>query len=187
MLQRIQPSSLAHTEPPMNPGRRSLLRAMFGSFVGLGFAALGVTGGLWAAATARFLSPNVVNQPPAKFKVGLPSDYPPGHVETKFKEPFGVWIVHGTYQGKAQIFALSTVCTHLGCMTNWQQGEQKFRCPCHGSGFSRDGINMEGPAPRALERYAIAIADNGQMEVDKSRTFQEELGQWLDPNGYVPG
>ena len=52
----------------------------------------------------------------------------------------------------------------------WLDAEQKFKCPCHGSGFYKDGINFEGPAPRPLERYAIRVAEDGQLEVDKSRS-----------------
>ena len=165
--------------------RRGLLQALFGSAMGLGFGALGLASGLWAAATARFMMPNAVPEPPNRFRVGYPSDYPPNSVGTKFKERYGVWVVRGVYQGKEQVFALRTACTHLGCITLWQPSEQRFKCPCHGSGFYADGINFEGPAPRPLERYAIRITDDGQLEVDKSKTYQEELGQWNDPGCYV--
>ena len=165
--------------------RRGFLRAMFGSALGLGFTALGAAAGLWTAATARFMMPNVLTEPPQKFKVGFPADYPPGHVETAYKRQYGVWVVHGEYRGRRQIYALSTTCTHLGCITIYQASEQKFKCPCHGSGFFQDGINFEGPAPRPLARYAISIADDGQLEVDRSRTFQEERGGWNDPASYV--
>ncbi|MBN2475507.1 MAG: ubiquinol-cytochrome c reductase iron-sulfur subunit [Pirellulales bacterium] len=165
--------------------RRGVLRTMFGSALGLGFTALGVASGLWTAAAARFMVPNVVTEPPHRSKVGFPGDYPPGYVETRYKERYGVWVVHGEYQGRQQIYALRTTCTHLGCITLWQQSEQKFKCPCHGSGFSKAGVNLEGPAPRPLERYAIRIADDGQLEIDRSRIFQEELGQWTDPACYV--
>ena len=37
-----------------------------------------------------------------------------------------------------------------------------------------------------LERYAVSLADDGQLLVDKSRQFQEEMGQWKDPASYVP-
>jgi cytochrome b6-f complex iron-sulfur subunit len=107
-------------------------------------------------------------------------------VETKFKAQFAVWIINTEYEGQQQIVALKTVCTHLGCTPNWLEAEQKFKCPCHGSGFYKDGINFEGPAPRPLERYAIRIADDGQLEVDKSRIFQQEMGQWSDPSSFVP-
>jgi cytochrome b6-f complex iron-sulfur subunit len=158
---------------------------MFGSAFGLGMMALGTAAGLWTAAAARFLMPNVSIKPSSRFKSGFPHTYPPGHVETRYKEKYGVWIVHGTYRGRSQIYALRTVCTHLGCITLWQPAEQKFKCPCHGSGFHRDGINCEGPAPRPLERYAIHVASDGQLEIDRSRVFCEELGQWNDPASFV--
>lgn len=173
-------------EPTVDPKRRGLLRTMFGSFLGLGFTALGVTGGLWTAATGRMLLPNVVTEPVRRFKIGRPEDYPPDRVETKYQQEHGVWIVRGTYRGQQQIYALRTTCTHLGCITIWLEAEQKFKCPCHGSGYSRGGINIEGPAPRPLERCAIRIADDGQLEIDLSKSYQEERGQWHDPNSYVP-
>jgi cytochrome b6-f complex iron-sulfur subunit len=165
--------------------RRGLLRAVFGSALGLGLAALGAVSGLWTAAAARFMVPNVVTEPASRFGIGPPADYPPGRVETQFKERHGIWVVNAEYRGKQQIFALRTVCTHLGCITLWQESERKFKCPCHGSGFHTDGINFEGPAPRPLERYALRLTDDGQLEVDKSRTFREELGQWEDPASFV--
>lgn len=176
----------ANSEPrAVDTQRRGLLGTIFGSAMGLGFAALGAASGLWAMAAGRFMLPNVVTERPSRFKVGFPGDYPPGYVETRFKDQFGAFVIHGLYRGKRQIYALGTVCTHLGCIVIWQESEQKFKCPCHGSGFHRDGVNFEGPAPRPLERYAIRIADDGQLEVDASRQFQEELGQWDDPACYV--
>jgi len=165
--------------------RRGLLRAMFGSALGLGMSALAAATGLWAAAFGRFMMPNAVAEPPDRFRVGFPSDYPTDHVETKYRERYGVWVVHGIYRGKRQIYALRTACTHLGCITVWQAGERRFKCPCHGSGFDACGINFEGPAPRPLDRCAIRIADDGQLEVDKGRSFQEQLGQWDDPASFV--
>ena len=76
------------------------------------------------------------------------------------------------------IYALSTVCTHLGCTPNWREAEQKYKCPCHGSGFRKSGKNFEGPAPRPLERFAISLAGDGQILVDKTRSFKWEKGEW---------
>lgn len=134
---------------------------------------------------ARFMMPNVLVEPPTKFKIGLPDDYPLDMVSTKWKAAFGVWIVHVNYKGKNLVYALSTVCTHLGCTPNWLEGEQKFKCPCHGSGFYINGVNFEGPAPRPLERYGIRLAEDGMLEVDKSVKYQEEMGQWDDPGSFV--
>ena len=154
-------------------------------FLWVGFAALGAFGGLWSLAALKFLFPNVRREPPSKFKVGFPDAYPAGQVQTKFKAQYGVWVSNAQYNGQQQIYALKSVCTHLGCTPSWLDAEQKFKCPCHGSGFYKDGINFEGPAPRPLERCAIRIADDGQIEIDKSRTFQEEMGQWEDSASYI--
>jgi cytochrome b6-f complex iron-sulfur subunit len=135
---------------------------------------------------ARFMMPNVLVEPPTKFKIGPPTDYSPGTVSTKWKAQFGVWIVNAEVQGVPMIYALSTVCTHLGCTPNWLEGEQKFKCPCHGSGFRKNGFNFEGPAPRPLERMGIRLAPDGMLEVDKSVKFQQELGQWENAASYVP-
>ena len=169
-------------------GRRFVSAAasmLVGSFLAVGFSSLTVTLGMWTLGLARFMFPNILREPPSKFKVGFPADFPPGFVETKYKAKFGVWVVNGTYEGQSQLYALQSVCTHLGCTPNWLEAEQKFKCPCHGSGFYKDGINFEGPAPRPLERYAIRIADDGQIEIDKSQTFQQEMGGWEDPMSYV--
>ena len=165
--------------------RRGFLQFAVGSCMAMGFTALSVTGGLFTLGLARFLFPNVLAEPPSKFKVGFKDGFPAGKVETKFVAQYGVWVVNSDFQGQQQIYALKTVCTHLGCTPSWLEAEQKFKCPCHGSGFYKDGINFEGPAPRPLERYAIRIADDGQLEIDKSRAFQEELGQWADPESFV--
>jgi cytochrome b6-f complex iron-sulfur subunit len=154
--------------------------------MGIALASLGTAGGLWTAAAVRFLLPNTSVAPTGRFRAGRPGDYPVGHVETRYTESHGVWVVHGQYDGRRQIYALSAACTHLGCITLWLDAEQCFRCPCHGSRFTPDGINHEGPAPRPLERYAIRLLDDGRLEIDKSRVFREELGQWTDPDAYVP-
>ena len=175
------PAKVAETDL----SRRGFFGMIFGSSLALGMTAMAVTGGLWSLAFARFMFPNVLTEPPSRFKVGFKDSFAPGQVETKFVSLYGVWIVNWEYNGKQEIYALKTVCTHLGCTPNWLEAEQKFKCPCHGSGFYKDGINFEGPAPRPLERYAIRVAEDGQLEVDKGRTFQEEMGQWTDPDCFV--
>ena len=134
------------------------------------------------AATLRFMYPNVLYEPPQQFKVGFPTDFQVNTVSTAFKDRYGVWIVRTT-EG---FYALIAVCTHLGCTPNWLATENKFKCPCHGSGFYMSGINFEGPAPRPLERAAISLAEDGQILVDKSRKFLYEKGQWSDPAAFLP-
>jgi cytochrome b6-f complex iron-sulfur subunit len=101
------------------------------SSLAIGFSSLAVTSLLWVLGTARFMFPNILTEPPTQFKVGFPGEYAPGQVATKFKAQFGVWVVRYEYDGQAQIYALQSVCTHLGCTPNWLEGEQKFKCPCH--------------------------------------------------------
>jgi cytochrome b6-f complex iron-sulfur subunit len=164
--------------------RRAFLFGM--SALAIGFTALSATAAAWTLGSVRFMFPNILREPPSRFSVGTPDKFPPGQVEERFKAQFGVWIVNAEYNGQQEIFALKSVCTHLGCTPNWLEAEQKFKCPCHGSGFYKDGINFEGPAPRPLERYAIGIASDGTIEVDKSRTFQQEMGAWDDPSCFLP-
>ena len=92
-----------------------------------------------------------------------------------------VWIV----RNEEGIYALSTVCTHLGCTPNWLEVEQKYKCPCHGSGFRKTGINFEGPAPRPLERHAIYLADDGQIVIDKTKRYKWEKGEWETEDSFL--
>jgi cytochrome b6-f complex iron-sulfur subunit len=171
---------------PVDEDRRGMMTILFGSFLAIGFGALATWGGLVSVGLARFMFPNILTEPPSQFKVGFPSDFSPDTVTTKFKAQYGVWVVNSEYEGQQMITALKSVCTHLGCTPNWLEGEQKFKCPCHGSGFYKDGVNFEGPAPRPLERYAIRVSDDGQIEIDKSKKFQQEMGQWTNSSSFVP-
>ena len=122
-------------------------RRGFISWLSFGWLAyLGVTGGFFTM-IVRFLFPNVLFEPPQTFKIGYPDDFSKNSVDIKYKKQFNAWIV----RDEESIFALSTVCTHLGCTPNWLPVESKFKCPCHGSGFRMTGIHFEGPAPRPLE------------------------------------
>ena len=136
-------------------GLGSVWYFLFGTWFRTAWTAFTATSGIGGLSLARFMMPNVLVEPPSKFKVGPTSDYPPASVATKWTAQYGVWLVHNEYKGKDIIYALQTVCTHLGCTPNWLEGERKFKCPCHGSGYYITGVNFEGPAPRPLERMAI--------------------------------
>ena len=156
-------------------------RRNFLSWFGLAWVSFGAATGGALSLVLRYLFPNVVFEPPTSFKAGFPADYEIGKVDERWKEKFGVWIVRVS-EG---IYALSTICTHLGCTPNWLDSESKFKCPCHGSGFYKTGINFEGPAPRPLERYKIALAEDGQILIDKSKKFQQEKGEWNNPDCFL--
>jgi cytochrome b6-f complex iron-sulfur subunit len=180
-------------KPPAAKDKKAAAASDRRSFIAVCFSPLAIAWSSMVAttiasllATARMMFPNVLVEPPTKFKIGSSSDYPLGTVSTKWLAARGVWIVHtDQYKSKNTIYALASVCTHLGCTPNWLEGEQKYKCPCHGSGFYITGINFEGPAPRPLERVGIRVAPDGMLEVDKSVKFQEEMGQWDDPASFV--
>ena len=132
-------------------------------------------------ATLRMMFPRVLFEPPSAFKAGLPDDYLVGEVSEKFKDQYRVWIVRES-EG---FYALSSICTHLGCTPRWLEPENKFKCPCHGSGFRRTGINFEGPAPRPLERLKIALAEDGQILIDRNIKFRYENGDWIKPDAFL--
>src|SRR6185436_6015867 len=176
-----KPAAATRDPDDMSPllTRRAWMGLAWGAFSAASAAAL--------AATGRFMFPNVLNEPPQQFKAGFPNEYGMG-VDERWKEKFGVWLVRTAEdidQHASGFYALSTTCTHLGCTPNYLSAENKFKCPCHGSGFRTTGVNFEGPAPRPLERVRIVLAEDGQILVDKSRHFQRELGQWTDPEGFL--
>ena len=160
----------------------ALSRRGFFSWAAVGWVGFTAAIGGCMTAFGRFMVPNVLYEPPTTFKVGKPEDFPKGVVDERFKESNGVWIVN---LGD-RLVSIIAVCTHLGCPPNWLDAQNKFKCPCHGSGYYRTGINFEGPTPRPLERAAIRVdPDDGQIVVDKSRKFQWERGQWDDPDSYI--
>jgi cytochrome b6-f complex iron-sulfur subunit len=168
------------------PTRRIfLISSLFGSWFATAWTTFTLSMIAMTLGTVRFLFPNVLSEPPSVYKAGGVSDYEENKVDDKYKE-FGFWVIRSKDdRNRDIIYALSTVCTHLGCNPNWLEADKKFKCPCHGSGFRVSGVNFEGPAPRPLERHAIRRTDDGQIVVDKSRKFQKEIGQWDDPDSYI--
>lgn len=80
-------------------------------------------------------------------------------------EPAGRFWISNTERG---FLALYGVCTHLGCLPKWVDINERFECPCHGSKFELDGKYIEGPAPRALDRFPVTItfADGTVVQTD---------------------
>ncbi len=113
--------------------------------------------GVSLLAFLRSAFPRVLFTPPTTFKAGLPNDFTIGEVSEKFKKDHRVWII----REEEGFYALFAKCTHLGCTPRWLTAENKFKCPCHGSGFYKTGINFEGPAPRPLERLRITLPRTG--------------------------
>lgn len=129
-------------------------------------------------ATLRFFFPRVLFEPKTKFRIGYPSDYGFG-VDTRWQAAQRIWVVRDA----SGIFVIFAKCTHLGCTPDWKSMENKFKCPCHGSGFDSEGVNFEGPAPRPLDRVEVTLDAEGQIVVDKSKLFGP--GDWNRPETKV--
>jgi len=147
----------------------------------LGWGVFGAFTGITLLGFMRSAFPRVLFQPPTSFKAGFPKDFTVGEISEKFKKDFRVWIIR-TEEG---FYALFAKCTHLGCTPRWLAAETKFKCPCHGSGFYKTGINFEGPAPRPLERLRITLAEDGQIVIDKGVKYLYEKGDWTKPGAFL--
>src|SRR5205085_7742736 len=105
----VAPSGRTETE------RRTFLAAfmgaLFGSCFAVGWTSLAVTHLMWLLGFARFMFPNILIEPPTRFKVGFPDGLSPGQVETKYIPQFGVWFVRDEYDRQPMIFQIKSVCT----------------------------------------------------------------------------
>lgn len=155
-------------EEDLHHSPASFTRRHFLEMVGMGAVGIAAAGGI--VLSAEYLTPNVVREPPARFKAGRPEEYPPGSVTLDKEQK--VFIVRAK---EGYFYALSAVCTHLGCIANWKSEEGIVACPCHGSKFSREGMVIAGPAPRPLQRFSLSLDDQGQLVVDKSVIVGEEV------------
>ncbi len=160
--------------------KTSLNRREFFNYLAVGWIALSAALGGLASFVFRYLYPNVVFEPAMDFVAGYPDEYEEG-VDERWKNSFGVWI----YKKDGRLVALSNICTHLGCIPTWLPAENKFKCPCHGSGYYPSGINFEGPAPRPLERYKVGLNSEGKIIVDKTKVFRYEKGEWTSPSAFI--
>ncbi len=150
-------------------------------FTRVGWGGFSIFGGLGLLGFVRSAFPRVLFLPPATFKAGFPSDYAIGEISERYLQEYRVWVVRER-EGFHAIFAK---CTHLGCTPHWLPAENKFKCPCHGSGYYKSGLNFEGPAPRPMDRFEILTGEDGQLVVDKSKVFKMQAG--VEPDEQYPG
>ena len=178
-MKSMKLSPAAESEPAtlQAPGRRSFLRSL-----GLGALIGGLAGQVYAL--VRALVPNVLYEPPRAFKVGLPQDFAEGMT---YLEDHRMFIG----RDKRGLYAISAVCTHLGCtvkMLNLNQPRtveiggrpveisQEFQCPCHGSKYYGDGTNYAGPAPRPLDWYRLEVSpDDGRVLVTTTERVHHDF------------
>ena len=75
------------------------------------------------------------------------------------------------------VLAIYKVCTHLGCIYAWNEANDRFECPCHGSKYRLDGRRIESPAPRTLDRFSVTALDADDNVLAKSELSED--GEWL--------
>ena len=156
-------TKIVASEPPpdlINTMRRRVIWTAVGAFLTTCFLMF-----------LRFFLPRTLFEPPTGFRVGYPSDFGFG-VDTKFQQQYRIWVVRNA----ERLFVIYARCTHLGCTPDWKPSENKFKCPCHGSGYTSEGINFEGPAPRPMDRAHVEIDASGQIVVDTARLYDWPKG-----------
>jgi cytochrome b6-f complex iron-sulfur subunit len=122
-------------------------------------------------------SKNVLFEPPTRFKIGAVDAYQVGTTDVRWQTRYRIWVV----REPNKLYVGLLVCTHLGCTPDWKEAENKFKCPCHGSGYYQDGVNFEGPAPRPMEHCDVTIDPaDGQIIVDKGKTYRKDKGEWVN-------
>lgn len=132
----------------------------------LGLAALGSMTAAFALSIFGMLKlpkAAVSASPAKKFNLVLPENLaegeafiPPGRNVAVFRDGEGV-------------FAISTVCTHLGCIV--KSSPNGFDCPCHGSGFKKDGTVVKGPAPKPLPWVKVSKS-GATITIDEESTVK---------------
>ncbi len=83
------------------------------------------------------------------------------------------------------VMALYKVCTHLGCLYNWNSQEGKFICPCHGSQFQANGTYIQGPAPRSLDRFVVQAVDPNSNQIIAESTDGNPLPVPAQPDAVI--
>jgi cytochrome b6-f complex iron-sulfur subunit len=137
--------------------RRDILgRFAIGSFfLSVGAAILGVL---------RLPKPGVFPESASRFKVGFADDFPQDTHRSIDKRQVRV------FRDALGFYAISSVCSHLGCIVTEKGNAESFTCPCHGSEFDASGRVLSGPAPRGLAWLEMSLAADGSLMVDTAKS-----------------
>jgi len=148
-------------EPPVNKMRRRIVWASIAGALTTFFLMF-----------VRFFLPRSILEPSPEFRIGSPADYALG-VDTKWQQQYRIWVTRTS----DRLFVIYAVCTHLGCTPDWKASENKFKCPCHGSGYDSEGVNFEGPAPRPMDRAKVTLDPEGQIVVNLAKLYKWPKGE----------
>ena len=166
-------SSDKSSAPPPDQMRRRIIWTALSGYLGINFLMF-----------LRFFFPRALYEPNTVFNIGYPADFALG-IDLRFQSTNRVWVV----RQPDRIFAIYARCTHLGCTPDWKASENKFKCPCHGSGYDSEGINFEGPAPRPMDRAQITLDATGKIIVDTNKLYVRDLkagrDEFNNPGAYL--
>jgi len=119
---------------------------------------LGLAGLLGLGAVVKFLGYQPAPANPTHFTLKTPQDYQVGSA-TSLPEA-KAWL----FRDEQGLYAISAVCTHLGCMVNFVTDQ--FECPCHGSRYNAAGYVLQGPAKLPLNYLALTLSPEGAVVLD---------------------
>jgi cytochrome b6-f complex iron-sulfur subunit len=131
---------------------------------------LSLSGVLALGGLIKYLAYPTAPTPPTRFTLAAPATYAIG--TATFVPQARVYLV----RDEAGLYALSALCTHLGCTIN--AAPQQFNCPCHGSQFDRAGRVLHGPAAQPLPHFEVSLSPEGLIVVDTSKTVSVET-RWV--------
>lgn len=168
--------AVVEQEESKSMNRREFLN--FAWLVSLGFLTINLGGVTYLFSMPRFRE----GEFGGFFNIGEIGSLPPPGTPPQRLPEAKLWISN-TQRG---LLAMYTVCTHLGCLYNWEAQQDIFLCPCHGSAFEPDGTFIEGPAPRSLDRFIIQIeAQDGQILAETDPETGDPLTLPGDPTAVV--
>jgi menaquinol-cytochrome c reductase iron-sulfur subunit len=145
-------------------GEKKPTRRIFLEIVGKGSILVAFLAQIYGAIKAFI--PSVLYEPPSKFKIGRPSDFPIG---ITFLPENKLYI----FRKENDYRAISAMCTHLNCIADWKQDKNQFFCSCHGSVFSQNGNNIAGPAPKPLSWHPLSLSFDSYLVVDTDKKVSQ--------------
>src|ERR1700680_1724393 len=165
--------SKAESAEPPDKMRRRVIWGMIYGYLGINLLMF-----------LRFCSPRALYEPNTVFNIGFPADFSLG-IDQRYLMTNRVWVV----REPDRLFVIYARCTHLGCTPEWKPAENKFKCPCHGSGYDSEGVNFEGPAPRPMDRANVMLDPTGKISVDTSRLYVDDpragVNHFNDPGAFL--
>ncbi len=114
---------------------------------------LGLAGLLGLGAVMKYLGYQPAPATLTQFTLKKPQDYEVGSA-TMLAEA-KTWL----FRDETGLYAISKVCTHLGCLVN--HTSDGFECPCHGSRFNAAGYVLKGPAKLPLPYLELTLSQDG--------------------------